>query len=147
MQDVNGLDILERMLTDPSSGMELPAAAIMKPSQGESGVNVARSQWLKHLRAICDRHGIILVIDGIQTGCGRTADFFSFEESEVVPDVVCLSKSIGGMGMPLALVLIRGNLDVWKPGQHNGAFRGNNLAFVAGRTTIDTYWSKKALSG
>ena len=78
-------------------------------------------------------------MDDIQAGCGRTGPFFSFEPAGIQPDLVCLSKSISGCGLPMALLLIRPGLDVWRPGEHNGTFRGNNLAFVAGRAALD-YW-------
>jgi diaminobutyrate-2-oxoglutarate transaminase len=81
---------------------------------------------------LCDRHDILLIVDDIQVGCGRTGTFFSFERANIVPDIVTLSKSIGGCGMPLALVLLKPELDVWEPGQHTGTFRGNQLALVAG---------------
>ena len=130
---------LERMIEDPSSGLPLPAAIILETVQGEGGVNVASDQWLQNVQRICRQHDILLIIDDIQVGNGRTGKFFSFEHAGVEPDMVCLSKSIGG-GLPLSLVLIRPNCDAWEPGQHTGTFRGNNLAFVAANAVL-SHWN------
>jgi len=113
--------------------------------QGEGGINVAPLGWLSGLATLCQRHGVLLIIDDVQMGCGRTGPFFSFEPAGIVPDMVCLSKSIGGYGLPLALTLIRDDLDIWKPGEHNGTFRGVNPAFVAGAAALRLYWRDKAL--
>jgi diaminobutyrate-2-oxoglutarate transaminase len=92
-------------------------------------------------RSLCKRHGIVLIVDDIQVGCGRTGKFFSFEEAGIVPDIVTLSKSLSGYGLPLALVLIKPELDQWAPGEHNGTFRGNNAAFVTASAALDLFWS------
>jgi len=113
--------------------------------QGEGGINVARMDWLRGLAADCQRHGIVLIVDDVQMGCGRTGPFFSFEPAGLRPDIVCLSKSIGGYGLPLALTLIRPELDIWKPGEHSGTFRGINPAFVTGSVALHTYWSDAAM--
>jgi diaminobutyrate-2-oxoglutarate transaminase len=130
--------ILEKMLADPSSGLPLPAAVVLETLQSEGGINVASRSWLRRIEEVCRVHDIRLIIDDIQVGNGRTGKFFSFEHADIIPDLVCLSKSIGG-GLPLSLVLIRPDLDVWKPGEHTGTFRGNNLAFVAGAAVLD-HW-------
>lgn len=101
--------------------------------------------WLRELAELCRRHGIILILDDVQMGCGRTGPFFSFEDAGIVPDIVCLSKSIGGYGLPLALALIKPELDVWRPGEHNGTFRGVNPAFVTGAEALRVYWSDDEL--
>ena len=132
-------ELLDRMLQDPGSGLDAPAAIILETVQGEGGLNVASPSWLQRVSQIAKQHGIVLIVDDIQAGCGRTGTFFSFETTPVVPDVVCLSKAIGGMGMPLSVVLLRAELDVLAPGQHNGTFRGNNLAFVAGAAALDLW--------
>jgi diaminobutyrate-2-oxoglutarate transaminase len=135
-----GLDVLdyaEMLLTDPHSGAEEPAAIIVETIQAEGGVMVAPIPWLRGLRELCDRHRILLICDEIQTGCGRTGPFFSFERAGIVPDLVTVSKSISGLGLPMSLVLIRPNLDVWKPGQHTGTFRGNQLGFVGATAAIE----------
>ncbi|TGR60380.1 aminotransferase class III-fold pyridoxal phosphate-dependent enzyme, partial [Mesorhizobium sp. M2D.F.Ca.ET.223.01.1.1] len=86
--------------------------------------------WLTEIQRICRTHGIVFIVDDIQAGAGRTGDFFSFESAKIEPDIVCLSKSLSGSGSPLSIVLIRPDLDIWKPGEHSGTFRGNNFAFV-----------------
>jgi diaminobutyrate-2-oxoglutarate transaminase len=122
-----------------------PAAVIVEIVQGEGGVNVGRAEWLQGLSALCEEHGVLLIVDDVQVGCGRTGPFFSFEAAGVVPDLVCLSKSIGGYGLPLALTLIRAELDVWSPGEHSGTFRGNNPAFIAAAKALETYWADDVL--
>lgn len=106
---------------------------------------MASHRWLRGLADLCRRHGILLIVDDVQMGCGRTGPFFSFETAGIKPDLVCLSKSIGGYGLPLALTLMSPELDIWKPGEHNGTFRGLNLAFVAGTAALRTYWRDDAL--
>lgn len=130
--------LLEKMLADPSSGLPIPAAIVLETIQGEGGIRVATAGWLQRIAAICRKYGIFLIIDDIQVGNGRSGCFFSFEFCGLQPDVVCLSKAIGG-GMPMALLLIRPECDQWEPGQHTGTFRGNNLAFVAGKALLE-YW-------
>ncbi|MGV9826578.1 MULTISPECIES: diaminobutyrate--2-oxoglutarate transaminase [unclassified Gordonia (in: high G+C Gram-positive bacteria)] len=136
----------ERVLDDSGSGLNTPAAVIVETVQGEGGVNVARAQWLRGLADLCRRRDILLIVDDVQMGCGRTGEFFSFEEAGITPDIVTLSKSISGYGLPMALVLIRRDLDVWAPGEHNGTFRGNNPAFVTATAAIDQFWSDDALT-
>ena len=135
----NGLELLESWLTDSSSGVELPAAVILETVQGEGGIYVAPTEWLKRLRELCDQFGILLIIDDVQAGCGRTGTFFSFERAGIVPDIVCLSKSIGGYGLPMSLVLMRRTLDCWQPGQHTGTFRGNQLAYLAATAALELW--------
>lgn len=137
---VDTLDFFERMLADPGSGLDLPAAVIVETVQGEGGINVASNSWLQRLRSITEQNGILLIVDDIQSGVGRTGDFFSFEASGIVPDIVTLSKSISGSGQPMSLVLLKEAVDVWEPGAHTGTFRGNNLAFVGARAALETYW-------
>ncbi len=131
----------ERVLDDSGSGLNRPAAVIVETVQGEGGVNVARLEWLRALRELCTRRDILLIVDDVQMGCGRTGAFFSFEDAEIVPDIVTLSKSISGYGLPMALTLLRPELDVWTPGEHNGTFRGNNPAFVTATRAITEFWS------
>ena len=130
---------MEKLITDDHSGVEKPAAVILETVQADGGINVFDIQWLQALRGLCDRHDILLIIDDIQVGCGRTGTFFSFERAGIVPDIVTISKSIGGCGMPLALVLFKPELDIWEPGQHTGTFRGNQLALIAGKAGLETY--------
>jgi diaminobutyrate-2-oxoglutarate transaminase len=116
---------------------------ILETVQGEGGIRVASSGWLQRIANICKQHDILLIVDDIQVGNGRTGTFFSFEPSGIKPDLVCLSKAIGG-GFPMSLVLINPDIDIWQPGQHTGTFRGNNLAFVASRAVLE-YWRDDVL--
>lgn len=141
---VDGLDtasLLDRMLSDPSSGCDLPAAIILETIQGEGGLNIASALWLEDVQKIAKKHGVILIVDDIQAGCGRSGNFFSFEKYSIQPDIVCLAKGISGFGLPMSLVLLRPQLDIWKPGEHNGTFRGNNHAFVTASASIEEFWS------
>ncbi len=137
--EIDTLAVFEAYLNDAGSGLDHPAAVIVETVQGEGGVNVASPEWLKGLQTLCHNHDILLIVDDIQMGCGRTGSFFSFDDADIKPDMVCLSKAIGGLGLPMALVLIRPDLDQWSPGEHNGTFRGNNLAFIAATGALD-YW-------
>lgn len=136
--NVNTIEYLRKFISDKSSGVDLPAAIIVETVQGEGGINVASIEWLQQLEQLCREFDILLIIDDIQMGNGRTGHFFSFERAGIKPDMVTLSKSIGG-GLPMALVLMRPELDQWKPGEHTGTFRGNNLAFVAATEAL-AYW-------
>ncbi len=142
-EGVDTIDYFRRFLVDGSSGVDLPAAVIVETVQGEGGINVASVEWLKNLESLCREFDILLIIDDIQVGNGRTGTFFSFERAGIHPDMVCLSKSIGG-GLPMALLLMRPELDQWQPGEHTGTFRGNNLAFVAAAETLN-YWDNEDL--
>jgi len=133
--------LLDKRLSDPSSGLDAPAAILLEVVQGEGGLNVASPRWLRAIAAVAKRHGALLIVDDIQAGCGRTGRFFSFEESGIVPDIVTLAKSLSGMGLPFALTLLRPELDRWKPGEHNGTFRGNNHAFVTATAALRHFWS------
>jgi diaminobutyrate-2-oxoglutarate transaminase len=144
--DVNTIAYLERLLDDPSSGLDSPAAVIVETVQGEGGVNVATRRWLKDLERVCHQYGMLLIVDDIQVGCGRTGNFFSFESAGIRPDIITLSKSLSGFGLPMSLVLMKPELDVWKPGAHSGTFRGNNLAFVTAAQALDSYWATPAFS-
>ena len=138
-ENIDTLAYLRAILADSHSGIDLPAAVILETVQAEGGIHVAPVPWLQSLRAICDEYGIVLIVDDIQVGCGRTGPFFSFERAGIVPDMVTLSKSIGGLGLPMAITLIRPDLDVWKPADHTGTFRGNQLAFVAGTEALRVF--------
>ncbi|MDY0291397.1 MAG: diaminobutyrate--2-oxoglutarate transaminase [Desulfuromonadaceae bacterium] len=142
--EVDTIAYFRKFLEDPSSGLDLPAAVILETVQAEGGVNVASSQWLRDLEQVCHDYDILMIIDDIQVGNGRTGSFFSFEESGINPDIITMSKAIGG-GLPLAIVLLKPELDQWKPGEHTGTFRGNNLAFVASAAALE-YWDNDDLS-
>ncbi|MCF7970812.1 MAG: diaminobutyrate--2-oxoglutarate transaminase [Methylococcaceae bacterium] len=144
--DIDTVAYLDKVLSDSSSGIDLPAAVIVETVQGEGGINAASLEWLKDLQTTCKKHDVLLIVDDIQAGCGRTGSYFSFEEAGLYPDIVTLSKSLGGYGLPFAMVLIRPEIDQWKPGEHNGTFRGNSFAFVTAKAAIDTYWSDDTFS-
>lgn len=139
VDDHDTLAYLERFLEDNGSGVAIPAAMIVETVQGEGGINAARFEWLKKLESICRRWGILLIIDDVQAGIGRTGTFFSFEAAGIQPDIVCLSKSLSGYGLPLSVTLIKPEYDIWQPGEHNGTFRGNNHAFITATAALD-YW-------
>lgn len=135
--ELDTIAYIENLLTDDHSGVDMPAAIIIETVQAEGGIYVFEETYLKRLRALCDKYGILLIVDDIQVGCGRTGTFFSFERAGIVPDIVVLSKSIGGYGFPLALTLIKPEHDIWTPGEHNGTFRGNQIAFVAAKAGLE----------
>ncbi|WP_087719746.1 diaminobutyrate--2-oxoglutarate transaminase [Salinicola salarius] len=135
------LDYFEKLLSDKSGGLDVPAGVIVETVQGEGGINPAGLDWLKRLEGICRAHDILLIVDDIQAGCGRTGKFFSFEHAGIVPDIVTNSKSLSAYGLPFAHVLMRPELDKWKPGQYNGTFRGFNMAFVTATAALRHFWS------
>ncbi|NEQ95743.1 MAG: diaminobutyrate--2-oxoglutarate transaminase [Cyanothece sp. SIO2G6] len=137
METIDTIAYMESVLNDSSSGIEKPAAIIFETVQAEGGVVVAPIEWMQRLRALCDEHDILLICDDIQVGCGRTGPFFSFERANIVPDMVILSKSISGYGLPMSLLLIKPDLDAWQPAEHTGTFRGNQLAFVGGTAALE----------
>ncbi|SFV37334.1 diaminobutyrate-2-oxoglutarate transaminase [Devosia crocina] len=139
--EIDTADLLERMLSDPSSGVDAPAAIIVETVQGEGGLNAASAGWLKKVQALARSHGALFIIDDIQAGCGRTGGFFSFDGMGLDPDIVTMAKSLSGMGLPLALTLIKPEHDIWKPAEHNGTFRGNNHAFVTAAAALEKFWS------
>lgn len=128
---------IENMMTDEYSGVDKPAAIIIETTQAEGGINVAPSEWLRELRELCTRQGVLLIVDDIQVGCGRTGNFFSFERAGIAPDMTVLSKSISGYGLPMSLLLIAPRYDCFLPAEHNGTFRGNQLAFVGAKAALE----------
>ncbi|MDG1453827.1 MAG: diaminobutyrate--2-oxoglutarate transaminase [Methylophilaceae bacterium] len=138
--DVDTADMLEQRLSDPSSGLDKPAAILLETVQGEGGLNAASTEWLRKIAETAKRHGALLIVDDVQAGCGRTNGFFSFEGMGFTPDIVTMSKSLSGMGLPFALTLFKPSLDIWSPGEHNGTFRGNNHAFVTATATLKHFW-------
>lgn len=145
MDGTNSIDYLKSYLSNSGSGLDLPAAVILETVQGEGGINAASFEWLREIEKLCRRYDMLLIIDDVQAGCGRTGTFFSFEPAGINPDVVCLSKSIGGYGLPMAITLIKPKYDIWGPGEHNGTFRGNNMAIVAATEAL-TYWENDELA-
>jgi len=128
---------LDRMLDDPHSGVNEPAAVIIEPIQGEGGSIVPPPQFMARVRQACDRHGSVLIADEIQAGFCRTGKMFAFEHSGVVPDIVTMSKALGGIGLPISGVAYREKLDTLPPGLHIGTFRGNVAAYAAGAAAIE----------
>lgn len=135
---------IEETIDSMSRDNGKPAACILETVQAEGGINVAPESWLKELRRICDQHGILLICDDIQVGCFRSGNFFSFERADIVPDLITLSKSISGIGFPMSILLMKPELDVWKPGEHTGTFRGHQLSFVGASAALE-YANKIAL--
>jgi diaminobutyrate-2-oxoglutarate transaminase len=144
LDEGSSLSYLELVIEDSGSGFDLPAAVIVETVQGEGGLRVASPSWLRELAALCQRNEILLIVDDVQMGCGRTGPFFSFEEAGITPDIVCLSKSLSGSGLPMAVTLFRPEHDVWGPGEHNGTFRGNNPAFVTATASL-AFWEDDTL--
>ena len=136
---LSSLDYLRWVLEDDHSGVEKPAAIILETIQAEGGINVASVEWLQQIRKICDDHEILLIVDDIQVGNGRSGYYFSFERANIVPDMVVLSKSISGFGMPMCLLLIKPEYDIFRPAEHNGTFRGNQLSFVGATAGINFF--------
>ena len=128
--ELDTIAYMQRLLDDDHSGIEKPAAVFLETIQAEGGIRVFEIEWLQRLRKFCDDNDILMVVDDVQVGCCRSGTFFSFERANIQPDIVTMSKSIGGYGLPLAITLFKPELDVWTPGEHNGTFRGNQLVTV-----------------
>jgi len=133
------IEYIEWALNDDHSGISKPAAIVLETVQAEGGINVAQIEWLREIRRICDENDIVMICDDIQVGCCRTGEFFSFERAEIIPDMVVLSKSISGFGLPMSILLIKPELDIFGPAEHNGTFRGNQLAFIGAAAAIEYY--------
>ena len=140
-EGVDSAALLEQMLADPSGGVDAPAAIMLETVQGEGGLNAASDDWLRRIERIARDHGALLIIDDIQAGCGRSGQFFSFERAGLKPDLVTMAKSISGFGLPMTLVLVRPEHDVFGPAEHNGTFRGNTHAFVTAAAAIRKFWA------
>nr|BFE99144.1 hypothetical protein GCM10020241_08200 [Streptoalloteichus tenebrarius] len=134
--ETNCVTLLERALRDPNGGIPLPAAVILELVQGEGGVVPARREFVRRVRELTRALDVLLIVDEVQTGCGRTGTWFAFEQYDIEPDIVVASKALSGIGLPVALILYHRRLDQWKPGAHIGTFRGNQLAFAAGVEAI-----------
>lgn len=129
-------EYFEKALRDPEGGINLPAAVILEAVQGEGGVIPAPAEWLRKVRSVTSELGIPLILDEVQSGVGRTGTFYAFQKAGIVPDIIALSKAIGG-GLPMSVMIYRQGLDLWKPGAHAGTFRGNQLAMAAGSKTLE----------
>jgi diaminobutyrate-2-oxoglutarate transaminase len=132
----NCVELLERSLRNPNGGISRPAAVIVEMVQGEGGVVVADPDFVRRLRRLTCELDVPLVVDEVQTGCGRTGTWFAFEQYGIEPDVIVASKALSGIGQPVAIILYDRRLDVWAPGAHTGTFRGNQLAFAAGAEAV-----------
>ncbi|SLN69771.1 Diaminobutyrate--2-oxoglutarate transaminase [Roseivivax jejudonensis] len=143
--DVNTLEQIEMMLNNSSSGVDKPAAFIFEPIQGEGGLNAASKEWMQGIARLAKEHGALLIVDDIQSGCGRSGTYFAFEDAGIEPDLITQAKSISGMGLPFACLLIKSEYDIWKPAEHNGTFRGNNHAFVTARVALEKFWKDDTL--
>ena len=130
----------------PPAASIIPPAVLVETVQAEGGLNAASEDWLRRLQALCRVRDILLIVDDIQAGCGRTGTFFSFEPAGIKPDIVTLSKSLSGYGLPFAVCLIDRAHDRWAPGEHNGTFRGNNHAFVTATAALEHYWRRPAFA-
>jgi len=128
---------LEHVLEDSHSGVGKPAAVILEAIQGEGGSVVPPEKYLPEVRRICRRHEVLLILDEIQAGFCRTGKMFSFEHTGAVPDIMTMSKALGGIGLPISGVAYGEALDTWPPGKHIGTFRGNAVAYAAGAAALD----------
>ncbi len=144
IEGVDSLAYVKAMLENPSGGVDAPAAFLIEPVQGEGGLNAASAEFLRGIAALAREQGALLIADDIQAGIGRTGPFFSFEGMGVEPDLIPLAKSLSGFGLPFAALLIRRDLDIWKPAEHNGTFRGNTHAFVTARVALEKFWADDA---
>lgn len=150
-EDIDTLELIDAMLSNPSSGIDAPAAFVFEPIQGEGGLNAASDAWMQGIEKIARKHGALLIVDDIQSGCGRAGTYFSFETAKIKPDMITQAKSLSGFGLPFAALLIKPEHDIWKPAEHNGTFRGNTHAFVTARVAMEKFWSddqfEKAIAG
>lgn len=138
-----GVDTLEQirlMVRNPSSGIDAPAAFIFEPIQGEGGLNAASWGWIEGIGKLAREVGALVIVDDIQSGCGRSGRYFGFEGMDLDPDMITQAKSLSGFGLPLAALLIKPEHDIWKPAEHNGTFRGNTHAFVTARVALEKFW-------
>ncbi|QQA43810.1 diaminobutyrate--2-oxoglutarate transaminase [Pelagovum pacificum] len=146
-EGVDTTDYIAKVLDDASSGVDAPAAIILETVQGEGGLNAANREWVEKVGKLAHEHGALLIIDDIQAGCGRTGSFFSFDGWDVQPDIVTMAKSASGFGLPMALMLIKPEHDIFGPAEHNGTFRGNTHAFVTAKVAIEKFWSDDTFKG
>ncbi|MEZ2146741.1 diaminobutyrate--2-oxoglutarate transaminase [Bradyrhizobium sp. DN5] len=137
---VDTADYLRKVLLDESTGIDCPAAILVETVQGGGGINVASKEWLRSVQAIARDAGALFIVDDLQMGCGRTGEFFSFEFAALSPDIVVMSKSLSGYGLPLSMLLIKEGLDILRPQKHADTFQGNNLALASATAAINIYW-------
>ncbi len=137
---VETLEQIRMMLTNPSSGVDAPAAFIFEPIQGEGGLNAASKEWIEGIGKLAKEIGALVIVDDIQSGCGRSGTYFGFEGMDIDPDMITQAKSLSGFGLPFAALLVKPEHDIWKPAEHNGTFRGNTHAFVTARVALEKFW-------
>jgi diaminobutyrate-2-oxoglutarate transaminase len=135
--DLECAQYLEHVIEDPHSGVATPAAVIVEPIQGEGGSIVPPESFMPAVRKICDKHDVVMIADEIQAGFCRTGKMFSFEHTKTIPDVVVMSKALGGIGLPISGIAYKEKLNTWPAGTHIGTFRGNVLAYAAGAAALD----------
>jgi len=143
-EDVDTLAMAETMLDNGSSGIDAPAAFVLELVQGEGGLTAASRDWVEGIARLAKMHGAKLIVDDIQAGVGRTGSFFSFDDMDIEPDMIPMAKSLSGFGLPFALMLVKPELDIWTPAEHNGTFRGNTHASVTARVALEKFWSDDA---
>lgn len=139
-------DCLRKVLLEGGGGIDAPAAILVETVQGRGGLNVAGKEWLRSIQAIAKDAGALFIVDDTEMGCGRTGEFFSFEFATLSPDIVVMSNSLSGYGLPLSMLLIKEGLDGWRSIEDASILRGNNLALVSGTAAIDIYWRNRAFS-
>jgi diaminobutyrate-2-oxoglutarate transaminase len=135
------MQVIRKLLTKKGSGIQPPAAFILEIVQCEGGINIPSAEWLRQIADLAKEVGALLIFDEIQTGCGRTGKFFCFEHYGIVPDMVCVSKSISGLGLPMSILLINPELDLWERGEHTGTFRGFAYSYVTGAKALRHFWA------
>jgi len=141
--ELTGADYIEQVLFQRMTEPQDVAAIFVEPIQGEGGYIVPPSGWLHDLRDLCDRHGILLVMDEVQSGVGRTGRMWACEHDHVVPDVITAGKGLAS-GMPLSAIIARDTIMQWAPGKHGSTFGGNPVACAAALATIDLVESELA---
>jgi len=134
--EVDCAKYLEHILEDPHSGVGKPSAVIVEAIQGEGGSVIPHDLFMPKVREICDKYDVLLIVDEVQAGFCRTGKMFSFEHTGVIPDIVTMSKALGGVGFPISCVAFKQELDTWPPGKHIGTFRGNVVAYAAGHAAL-----------
>jgi diaminobutyrate-2-oxoglutarate transaminase len=130
-------EYLDHVIEDPHSGVGKPAAIIVEPIQGEGGSIVPPEKFLPRIRQICDQNEIVMIADEVQAGFCRTGKMFSFEHTNTIPDIVTMSKALGGIGLPISGMAYREKWNTWPAGQHIGTFRGNVTAYAAGAAALE----------
>lgn len=130
-------DYFESLLTNPHSGYEKPAAILLEPIQGEGGTVIPQDGFLEKIIRIARQHDVVVIFDEIQCGFYRTGDCWAFQHSNVLPDIITMSKGLGGIGFPISAIIYNKAIESWGPGDHIGTFRGNQVSIAAGNGAFD----------